>query len=311
MPEDKHCCTLDYTEISKDALRNERNTHLVIILTLATMVVEISAGFAFGSMALLADGWHMASHAGALGITAAAYALARRHAKNPCFAFGTGKLGTLGGYTSAVVLMVVALLMALESVNRLINPVPISFNWAIAVACIGLAVNLVSAYLLGHHGHDHGHDHGHGHDEEDLNIKAAYMHVLADALTSVTAIVALLTGKYFGWVWMDPIMGAVGSLVIGKWAYGLIKDSGMVLLDHLGDGVRQSVRQALEAPGDCEVRDLHVWRIGPGCLAAVVSLAADSPKAPGTYKKRTEDVPHLAHVTVEVNPGKETGIPAS
>ena len=304
MQEDKHCCILEYAEVSEAALRNERNTRWVILLTLATMVVEIGAGFAFGSMALLADGWHMAGHAGALGITAAAYALARRHAENPRFAFGTGKLGTLGGYSSAVVLMVVALLMAWESVTRLIDPVPISFNWAIIVACIGLTVNLASAYLLGHHGHSHAHcDHGHEHEhEEDLNIKAAYMHVLADALTSIAAIFALLTGKYFGWVWMDPIMGLIGSAVIAKWAYGLIKDTGKILLDHTGGyGMRAGVRSAIEAPGDCEVVDLHVWRLGPGCFAAIVSVATDDPKPPEEYKERISGLPDVAHVTVEVN----------
>lgn len=309
MQDDKHCCTLlEYSEIGEAAIRNERNTRWVILLTLATMVVEIVAGFAFGSMALLADGWHMASHAGALGITAAAYALARRHAENPRFAFGTGKLGTLGGYTSAVVLMVVALLMALESVDRLMNPVEISFNSAILVACLGLAVNLASAYLLGHHGHEHGHDHEH---DKDLNIRAAYMHVLADALTSLTAIFALTTGKFFGWVWMDPLMGVAGSLVIGKWSYGLIKDTGEVLLDHTGgQGVRRAVRAAIEGPGDCEIKDLHVWRIGPGYFAAVVSLAAADPKTPEEYKKRTEGLRDLAHVTIEINehgPGEKAG----
>jgi cation diffusion facilitator family transporter len=299
--DDGHCCTLEYAEVSEAALRNERNTLWVILLTLVTMVVEITAGFVFGSMALLADGWHMAGHAGALGITAGAYALARRHARNPRFAFGTGKLGTLGGYSSAVVLLVVAVLMAWESVTRLIDPVEISFDWAIIVACIGLAVNLASAYLLGHHGHGHAHeDHDHEHDE-DLNVKAAYMHVLADALTSLTAIFALLTGKYFGWIWMDPIMGIVGSLVIGKWAYGLIKESGKILLDHTGGfGMRTAVRAAMEAPGDCEIDDLHVWRMGPGYFAAIVSLVAEDPKPPEEYKCRLRNLPDVAHVTVEV-----------
>lgn len=303
--DDSHCCVLEFAEIGEAALRNERNTLWVILLTLVTMVVEIVAGLIFGSMALLADGLHMTGHAGAFGITAATYALARRHADNPRFAFGTGKLGTLGGYTSAVVLMVVALLMAWESADRLVRPVEISYGAAIFVAVLGLVVNLASAYLLGHHGH--GHEHGHDHDH-DLNLKAAYFHVLADALTSVAAIFALIAGRFLGWAWMDPAMGLVGALVIGRWAYGLIRESGEVLLDHTGgQGMRRAVRAAVEGPGDCEIKDLHVWRMGPGNFAAIISLFTAEPKSPDEYKKRVRDLPNLAHVTVEVNGRGATG----
>ncbi|RPJ70129.1 MAG: cation transporter, partial [Desulfobacteraceae bacterium] len=207
----------------------ERATYRVIALTLAMMVVEISAGVAFGSMALLADGWHMGTHAVALGITALAYHFARRHADNPRFSFGTGKVGELGGFASAVVLAVIALIMAVESVQRLLSPLPIRFNEAIAVAVIGLVVNLVSAFMLrDRHRHSHGAGPAHHHDH---NLKAAYLHVIADALTSLLAIVALATGKIFGWVWMDPLMGIAGAVIITRWSYGLMKDTGKVLLD--------------------------------------------------------------------------------
>jgi cation diffusion facilitator family transporter len=209
----------------------ERNTRRVIMLTLSMMVIEIIAGYIYGSMALLADGWHMGTHAAALGITAFAYFYARKHSDNPNYSFGTGKVGVLGGFGSAVVLAIIALLVGVESVQRLISPVTIRFNEAIAVAFIGLAVNLFSAYLLrGRHHHSPGNDSGHG-QHQDHNLKAAYLHVLADALTSLLAIVALLTGKAFGWVWMDPIMGIVGALVISRWSYGLLVDTGRVLLD--------------------------------------------------------------------------------
>ena len=204
--------------------KSERSTHRVIALTLIMMVVEIGAGLAFGSMALLADGWHMGTHAVALGITALAYYFARRHADNPRFTFGTGKVGELGGFASAVVLAVVAIIMAAESVQRLISPHAIRFNEAIAVAVAGLIVNVISAFMLqDRHAHDHEHGRGHGRDH---NIKAAYLHVLADALTSLLAIVALLAGKAFGWVWMDPLMGIVGAVIITRWAYGLLMDTG-------------------------------------------------------------------------------------
>ena len=279
--------------------RNERRTRFVIALTAIMMVAEIAAGGVFNSMALLADGWHMASHASALSITAFAYWFARRHRTNERFSFGTWKVGVLGGFTSAVVLGVVALLIVWESIGRFFEPLSISFDEAIAVATIGLVVNLVSALLL-KDGHEHGHEAGHTHDH---NLRAAYLHVLADALTSVTAIFALICGRFFGWAWMDPAMGLVGALVIGRWAHGLLRDSSAVLLD--GDVPTETVealRQVLEDGTDDLVADLHVWKVGPGKLAALVSIVSDEPEAPEYYKALMESRVVLAHTTVEVNP---------
>jgi cation diffusion facilitator family transporter len=244
------------------------------------MVVEIIAGSVFNSMALLADGWHMASHASALGITA----------------FGTFKVGVLGGYSSAIVLAVIAILIAWESIGRLRKALVISFDEAILVACIGLVVNLISAYILrDHHGEP-------GHHHHDHNLRGAYLHVLADALTSLFAIFALTTGKYLGWVWMDPAMGIVGSLIIGRWSYGLLRDSSRVLLD--GDAKRESVeklREALERDSEDVVTDLHLWRIGPHDVAAIISVATHDPRPPEYYKRVASEVMSLAHVSVEVN----------
>lgn len=292
--------------------RGERNTLCVIILTLVMMAGEIVAGMAFGSMALLADGWHMGTHAAALGITAFAYGYARRHAENPRFAFGTGKVGSLGGYTSAVVLGVVALLMIVESIKRLITPTPIHFNEAIVVAVIGLAVNLISAVMLGgDHHHDHGDDHAHhhhqddngGHLHEDLNLKAAYLHVLADALTSVLAIIALVVGKYFGWVAFDPIIGIVGALVISKWAHGLLRDTAGVLLDRDVDADTVSaIQDAIESDADNRIVDFHLWKPGNGSLAAIISVVTHYPRPPEHYKRLLAGFDFIAHVTVEVIP---------
>jgi cation diffusion facilitator family transporter len=279
--------------------RGERNTWWVIVLTLITMAAEICAGMIFGSMALLADGWHMGTHAAALGITVLAYRLARRHTANPQFVFGTGKIGVLGGYTSAVVLALVALLMAAESIERLLHPRPIHFNESIMVAVLGLAVNLVSALILkdGHHprtDHDHGpHDH---------NLKAAYLHVLADALTSILAIAALTAGKWLGWIWLDPVIGIVGAAVILKWSQGLLRDTSRILLDRNIDlGQVEALRKALAGDAGDRVTDLHVWQINPGQTAAVVRIDAEAPKTPEFYKQRLEEVAALDHVTVEVN----------
>lgn len=278
--------------------RSERNTRRVIALTAAIMVAEIVAGTAFGSMALLADGWHMASHASALGITAFAYWYARRHAGDARYSFGTWKVGVLGGYTSAVVLAVIAVWIAWESGARLAHPVAIQFDGAIAVAALGLGVNLLSAWILrGGHGHAasrHSHDH---------NLRAAYLHVLADALTSATAILALTTGKYLGWVSMDPAMGVVGSLVIARWSYGLLKDSSRVLLDGtIDESTTDLIRDALEADGDAVAADLHIWRVGPSDLAAAIAVVADRPKTPHEYRQKIAAiVPSLTHVTLEVN----------
>lgn len=294
--------------------RNERRVWLVIALTASMMVAEILAGKLYGSMALVADGWHMSTHAGAMLITALAYGYARRHAANPRFSFGTGKMGDLAGFASAVVLAIVALLIAWESFLRLTNPVPIRFEQAIAVAVIGLVVNLVSARLLHggqghhHHGHDHGHDHhhadhdhAHGHYGHDNNLRAAYLHVLADALTSVLAIAALLVGRSYGWLWADPAMGVVGALVIARWSWGLIRDAGGVLLDAPAEGpqVRQEIEDILAATGDT-LKDLHVWQIGPGHFAAIVSVASATPQPAQHYKALLLPVHELSHVTVEV-----------
>jgi cation diffusion facilitator family transporter len=268
------------------------------------MAAEIAGGTIFGSMALLADGWHMASHAAALGISAAAYAFARRQARNPKFAFGTGKFGDLAAFSSAVILALVALQIAFESVVRMIHPVPIAYGEAIAIAAVGLAVNLISAWLLRDDPHDHEH-HGQGHSQgghqhRDNNLRAAYVHVLADAATSVLAILALLVAMSSQWVWIDPLVGIIGSAVIASWAYGLIRQSAAVLLDVASDKTLENeIRKRLETNGD-RITDLHLWQIGPGHRAAVVSIVSHRPLAPAAYKHRLADVPHLSHVTVEV-----------
>jgi cation diffusion facilitator family transporter len=281
----------------------ERSTHRVIVLTLIMMVVEIGAGLAFGSMALLADGWHMGTHAVALGITALAYSFARRHADNPRFTFGTGKVGELGGFASAVVLAVVAVVMAAESVQRLIAPSPIRFNEAIAVAVVGLVVNVVSAIMLqDRHAHDHGGAHAEGH-AHDHNLKAAYLHVLADALTSLLAILALSTGKAFGWVWMDPFMGIVGAVIITKWAYGLLIDTARILLDRDVDPrVVSDITKRVEADADNRVTDIHIWRVGANSLSLILSVATHHPRPPEHYKQLLKGYPEVEHVTVEVIP---------
>lgn len=281
--------------------RGERQIRIVIALTAIMMVIEITAGTVYNSMALLADGWHMASHASALGITAFAYLYARRMAGNARFSFGTWKVSVLGGYTSAVVLAMIALLIAWESFGRFFEPQSISFNEATLVACVGLVVNLLSAYLLRD---DHAHSHSHrNHEHHDHNLRAAYLHVLTDALTSVLAIVALLSGKYFGWVWMDPTMGIVGSLVIARWSYGLLRDTSGILLDSsIPSDDLSSIRNSLEggSSGDI-VTDLHVWPLGPGKRGVIVSMVSHAPRSPDHYKKLLANRPELAHLTVEVN----------
>lgn len=292
--------------LGRDHRRNERRVWIVIALTASMMVVEIAAGTIYGSMALVADGWHMSTHAGAMLITALAYLYARRHAGDRRYSFGTGKLGDLGGFASAIVLALVALLIGWESLVRLANPVPISFGQAIAVAVIGLAVNLVCAWLLRddhshhHHGHHHDHDHHHEH-ARDNNLRAAYLHVLADALTSIFAIVALLVGRSYGWLWADPVMGVVGALVIARWSWGLIRDSGSVLLDRTPDDedLPAEIREAIETDSD-RITDLHVWQIGPGHHAAIISLVSNDPAAPSDYKARLAQIHELSHITIEV-----------
>ena len=288
--------THDHVFLGAKHDRNERRTWFVVALTIVMMVGEIAAGSVFGSMALLADGWHMATHACALGIAAIAYLFARQHARDSRFAFGTGKFGDLAAFSSAIILGLIAIQVAYESALRLVQPVPIAYGEAIAVATLGLAVNLVSAWLLRD---DHGHSHG-GHHHHDNNLRAAYVHVLADAATSVLAIAALLVAMYAQWVWADPVVGIVGSLVIASWAFGLIRDSGSVLLDVCVDKNLESViRDRLQTRGD-RVTDLHLWQVGPGHRAAVISVLSDNPLPPATYKRRLGGLQGLCHVTVEV-----------
>ncbi len=287
----------------------ERRTWWVIGLTAVMMAVEITAGIVFGSMALLADGWHMGTHAAALGITVFAYSYARRHAADRRYSFGTGKVGALGGFASAVGLAVIAILVFGESAVRVASPVGIRFDEAIAVAIVGLMVNVVSAIILRDHdhGHGHGHEHAHEHSESahahhDHNLRGAYLHVMADAMTSVLAIIALLAGKQLGWVWMDPAMGIVGSIVIARWSYGLLRDTGNVLLDaEVSSAQRQAIRAAIEADADNRVADLHLWRVGPRHLAAIVAVVSHTPRPPEHYKALLRDHRDVVHVTVEVH----------
>jgi cation diffusion facilitator family transporter len=287
-------------------LRNERRTWLVIALTAVTMVVEIAAGHLFGSMALIADGWHMSTHAAAMLIAALAYFYARKHARNPRFSFGTGKLGDLASFASAIVLALVALMIGWESLLRLYAPVVIDFPQAIAVAVIGLAVNIASAWLLrGEHSHEHGHDHAHGHAHHggDNNLRAAYMHVLADALTSVLAILALALGVLYGWLWLDPAMGIVGTLLIARWSWGLIRDAGAILLDYVppSEDLPDDIRAALCRDGDT-ITDLHVWQLGPGHHGAIVAISSAAPLPPSRYRAKLAHIRQLSHVTIEVEP---------
>jgi cation diffusion facilitator family transporter len=308
----------DHFFLGSSHQRNERKVWMVIALTTAMMLAEIAAGTIYGSMALVADGWHMSTHAGAMLIAALAYRFARRHAGDPRFTFGTGKLGDLAGFSSAIVLALIALLIGWESLVRLTQPIPIDFDQAIAVAVAGLLVNLACAWLLkddhAHHGHHHHHDHHHGHEHHDHerhdhgkgrdnNLRAAYLHVLADALTSILAIVALLLGRSHGWTWADPIMGVVGALVIARWSWGLIQDSGSVLLDAGSEGqeVQQEIREAMATPGN-QLTDLHVWQVGPGHFAAIVAVAARDPREPAHYRSQLAHIHALSHVTVEVQP---------
>jgi cation diffusion facilitator family transporter len=283
--------------------RHERRTWFVVALTAAMMIAEIIGGTIFGSMALIADGWHMSTHAAALAIAALAYRFARTHAHDPRFTFGTGKLGELAGFASAVILVLVALFIGYESVQRILAPVAISFNEAIGIAVLGLAVNVVSAFLLreDHHDHEHHGSHRHGHGHHDTNIRAAYLHVLADALTSILAIVALLAARFYGWIWMDPAVGLIGAIVIASWSVGLIRSSGMTLLDMVSDpSLSARIKERLELNGD-RVSDLHIWRVGPGHSALVASVVTDDPQDPLIYKARLKGLKGLSHVTIEVH----------
>ncbi|BAX62872.1 CDF family Co(II)/Ni(II) efflux transporter DmeF [Burkholderia stabilis] len=313
--------------------QNERKTWMVIGLCTAMMVAEIVGGTLFGSLALVADGLHMSTHAGAMLIAALAYTYARKHADDQRFVFGTGKFGDLAGFTSAIVLAMIALLIGYEAVARLLSPVPIHFSEAIPIAVLGLAVNLASVWLLSgdhhhghghghHHGHGHGHHHGHDHDHDhdhgdehhahhdhgshaaahrDHNIRSAYIHVIADAAVSVLAIVGLLLARAFGWVWMDPLAGIVGALVIANWAYGLMRDTGGILLDvNVDRKLADNVRRAIETLGD-KVNDLHVWRVGPGHMSAIVSVeTGDAARDARFYHALIARFDGVSHVTVEV-----------
>ena len=282
---------------------NARRTLWVVALTAAMMVAEIAAGYLTGSMALLADGFHMATHAGALGVAAAAYAYARRHAHSPAFSFGTGKVGDLAGFASAMVLGLIALAIGVESILRLFQPITVAFGEATVIAMLGLGVNIASAFLLSGNHDGHGHDHHHGHDHAhagDNNLRSAYVHVLADALTSVLAIAALLAGRYLGWTWMDPAMGIVGAAVIARWAWTLMRDTAAVLLDATDDHVAGKVRELIEAPGDTRVADLHVWRVGPEAHATIVSVVALPGVDGDAIRARLAPVHELRHLTVEI-----------
>lgn len=279
--------------------KGERRTKWVLVFTFITMVVEIFAGTIYHSMALLADGWHMGTHVAAFMIAVFAYRYCRLHAHDQTFAFSPGKVSVLGGFASSVALAVVAVIMLIESVQRVIEPQQIHFDEAIIVASVGLVVNLICALLLqGSHDH-HSHNHEHHHDH---NLKAAYLHVLADAMTSVLAIVALFAGKYYGWFWLDPSMGLVGALVILVWARSLIKETGPVLLDESIHGdYKALVKEAIEFDSDNLVTDMHIWRVGPNHYAVIIALVTQFPKPPEYYKSLLAEFHQLDHITVEVN----------
>lgn len=277
---------------------NAKRTLWVVMLTVVMMVVEIAAGAITGSMALLADGFHMATHAGALGIAAAAYAFAKRHAHSPRYSFGTGKVGDLGGFASALILALVSLGIGVESVMRLLTPSDVQFGTATLIAVVGLVVNIASALLLGH-GHSHDHDHDHHHHGHDNNMQSAYVHVIADALTSVLAIVALLAGRYLGWVWLDPLMGIVGAIVIARWAWSLMGATAGVLLDRTDEHVAAEIRELVELPGDARITDLHVWRVGPDAHAAIVSVVGAATTDAERIRERLKPVHEVSHLTVE------------
>ncbi len=295
--------------------RNARKTWGVIALCSVMMVIEIVGGSLFGSLALVADGLHMSTHAAAMLIAALAYNYALRHASDPRFAFGTGKLGDLAAFGSAIILAIVALLIGYEAISRLIDPVEISLNEAIPIAVLGLVVNVISAWLLSgdHHAHAHAHDHGHEHDHahhhhdhgaanthRDNNIRAAFMHMVGDGAVSVLAILGLLAARYLGWTFMDPMMGIIGMIVIGRWSFSLLRDTGAILLDMTPDkNMAQRIKQVIESEGD-RLDDLHIWRLGPGHLGAIVSIKASAPRGLDHYRALLRDFRQLSHLTIEI-----------
>lgn len=279
----------------------ERKTVIVIVITALMMIIEIIAGISFGSMALLADGFHMGSHASALTVSAFAYFYTRRHARDTRFNFGTGKVNSLAGFASAIVLAVFALIMAYKSIERFVQPVEIEFNDAILVAIIGLVVNGVCIFILGAHRQEEHIEHHTG-SYGDHNLLSAYLHVLADALTSVLAIFALVSGKFFGQVWLDPFMGIVGAFLIIRWSQGLLRSSAGVLLDtQVPQGALDAIRQSIEVRGDSRVSDLHVWIVGPGIYAAEIVVVTSSPQDPDYYSQLLPKEIPLVHVTIEVH----------
>jgi cation diffusion facilitator family transporter len=299
----------DHSRLISDRSSGEKKTVTVVIIAAAMMVIEIAAGPMLNSMALFADGWHMATHVAAFVIAALAYRFARTHADDRRFAFGTGKIEVLGGFVSALVLAGIAVLMAVGSLERILTPQPIHFDEAILIAGVGLVVNLVCAWVLKdapdhHHGHGHSHPHVHG---QDLNQRSAYLHVLADAFTSVTAVTALTLGKFLNWVWLDPVIGLLGVTVILSWAYSLLRDTGAILLDvtPASTDLPAVIREGIEDE-DARICDLHVWQVGSGKFAAVVSVVADHPKPPLYYREILKQHEELVHVTVEVHQCEES-----
>jgi cation diffusion facilitator family transporter len=293
--------THDFSTLNE---KGERRTQYVLILTAITMIVEIIAGSVFGSMALLADGWHMGTHVAAFMIAIFAYRYARKYAQSPTYTFGTGKVSVLGGFASAIALAVVALVMLLESLQRMIEPQMIQFNEAIAVAALGLFVNVVSAFILKddhhhHHAHHNHHDHAHHHDH---NLQAAYVHVIADALTSLLAIIALVAGKYLGWHWLDPVMGIVGAIIITRWSYNLITQTSPILLDaSIEEKYKSAIVDVLEKDSDNRIADLHIWKVGANDYAAIISLVTHEPNSIEHYKQLLSGFHQLSHLTIEVN----------
>ncbi|MET0313461.1 MAG: CDF family Co(II)/Ni(II) efflux transporter DmeF [Hansschlegelia sp.] len=317
----------DHSFLGDDHVENARRATIVTAITAATMVVEIVAGWLTGSMALLADGVHMATHAGAIGVAAFAYRIAARRSEDPQLAMGAGKVGDLAGFANAIVLGVVALAIGAESIARILDPQAVAYGEAAVIAVLGLIVNIVCAVLLGghaghdhgggshaghshaghaHHGHDHAHEHDHGHDHEahgskDQNLRGAYLHVLADALTSVLAIAALAAGWAFGWRWVDPAVGMLGAALIASWSLTLMRDTARTLTDAPADPALEAAIRARLELGDVRICDLHLWRVGPGKVAAIVALVTHDPQPPEVYKAKLGGLDALAHVTVEVN----------